>query len=253
MESRSIQTLHIICYKWGTLYSAEYVNILAAMVARHLSWPHTFHCITDSRDGLAAGIEVHELPDLGFEGIWRKLMTFKNNFLGLQGEFVVSIDIDVVITGSLDFLAEHPKKDFIIAKNWVKGGTRGSGSLYRLKVGSHTEIWDDFIADPEQAIDRFHGKNRLVGEQNWLNTHFDAFEYFPENKVVSYKRHCNAKGRVLEICGREIINTANFGCAVVPDEAALVSFHGDPSPLQVAEKRFGRWRHAPFVKEHWHL
>ena len=253
MNNNQIQHLNVICYKWGTLYSPDYVNILAAMVKRNLSIPHTFYCITDSVDGLAPEIKVYKLPDYGFEGIWRKLMTFQNNFLELQDQFVVSIDIDVVIVGSLDFLANHPEKDFIIARNWVKGGTRGSGSLYRLKVGSHTEIWNDFIKNPEKSIDKFHGKNRLVGEQNWLNAHFETFEHFPKNKVVSYKRHCNSKGRILKFFGKEIINTARFGKAVPPDEAALVSFHGDPSPKDVMLSYSGRWRHAPFATDYWKL
>lgn len=253
MNSDKAQHLNIICYKWGTLYTPDYVNILAAMVKRNLSVPHTFHCITDDADGLVPEIKVHDLPDYGFEGIWRKLMTFQKDFLGLEGEFVVSIDIDVVIVGSLDFLAEDPEKDFIIAKNWSKSGVRGSGSLYRLRVGSHTEIWDDFIQDPEKAIDEFHGKNRLIGEQKWLNAHFEEFDHFPDGKVVSYKRHCRSKGRILKIAGAEIINTAKFGKATPPGGAALVSFHGDPSPQDVMDSPCGRWRHAPFIKQNWHI
>lgn len=249
--SDSIQHLHIICYKWGTLYGPEYVNILANMVHRNLSVPHTFHCITDDPQGLAPDIETHEIPELGFEGIWRKLMTFQDDFLGLNGQFVVSIDIDVVIVSSLDFLADEPEKDFIIARNWSQSEIRGSGSLYRLKVGSQPEIWNKFIADPETAIDQNHGKTRLIGEQKWLNTHIRKFNFFPEGKVVSYKKHCNSKGRIYTIAGIELLNTARFGIAKPPAEAALISFHGDPSPQQVMHSIFGRWRHAPFVKDHW--
>lgn len=247
-----IDHLHVICYKWGSLYAPAYVNTLANMVRRNLDTAHTFHCITDDAAGLDPRIQTHPLPDFGFEGIWRKLMTFQDDFLRLNGQYVVSIDLDVVIVDSLNFLAEQPDKNFIIARNWSKSGVRGSGSLYRLKVGSHTEIWDQFITDPEKSIDNHHGKNRLIGEQKWLNAHFKEFNFFPEGKVVSYKRHCKSKGRIIRIGNFELLNTARFGKASLPNNAAMVSFHGDPSPLEVKDTYCANWRHAPFVLEHWH-
>lgn len=256
--AETIQHLHVVCYKWGTLYSPEYVNILAAMLGRQLSVPHQIHCITDDATGLDPAIEPHPLPDLGFEGIWRKLMTFQDNFLGLNGEYVLSIDLDVVIVDSLDFVAEQPEHDLLIARNWSRDsergtGPRGSGSLYRLKVGSHPEIWDHFIRDPESAIDTHHGKTRMIGEQKWLDAHFPEFHFFPRGKVVSYKRHCHSKGRIIRLAGMEMLNTARFGAAETPPGAAMVSFHGDPSPAEVRDKHWGRWRRAPFVRKHWIL
>lgn len=221
------------------------------MLKRHLTVPHQLHCITDDSRGLDASIHSHPLPEFGFEGIWRKLMTFQDNFLGLNGEYVLSIDLDVVVVDSLDFVAERPEEDFIIAKNWSRSGARGSGSLYRLEIGSHPHIWDDFIRDPEAAIDAHHGKNRLIGEQRWLDVHFPEFVFFPDGKVVSYKRHCRSKGRTIRFAGIGLINTGRFGAARVPPGAAMVSFHGDPSPAQVRDTNWGRWRHAPFVSENW--
>ena len=254
-----IPHLHVVCYRWGEKYGVEYVNILRGMVKRGLSVPHTFHCITDSREGLDPAIVAHDLPDYGIEGIWRKLMTFESDFLGLNGEYVVSIDLDVVIVGSLDFVAEHPEHDFVIARNWGKiknnVGARGSGSLYRLKVGSCSHVWERFIENPAAAIHSYHGKNLMVGEQNWLNANFKEFVYFPDGKVVSFKRHCKAKGHTFfgklgDILG---LSTANIGVARVPDGASMVSFHGDPLPPDVRFTRNGRWRRAPFVEKFWHV
>jgi len=244
----NLNFLHVLCYRWGTRYPAEEVNILRVMVARHLSVPHQFHCITDDPKGLDPHINVWPLPDEGIDGIWRKLGTFRQNFLGLEGQHVVSFDIDVVITSSLDFLAERPECDLLIARNWSRkpGGAQGSGTLYRLKIGSHAHVWDRFIEDPKAAIDKHHGKTRMIGEQNWLQHQVGDFMFLPEGKVVSFKRHCKAKGR--NILG---VNTAWFGRATVPPGAAVVSFHGDPLPRDVMDRPNGRWRHAPFVRKHW--
>ncbi len=248
-----IDHLHIICYRWGTKYGAEYVNILRAMIARNLSVPHTFHCITDDPAGLHEAIVAHPLPDTGVTGIWRKLMTFSHDFLGLEGEWVVSFDLDLVIVGNLDFLAEQPDKTFVIGRNWSRNlksgkGARASGSVYRLKVGSHAFVWENLIADFDGAVDRYHGKNRDIGEQNWLNAHIDEFNYFPDGKIVSFKRHCQAKGH--RLLG---FNTAWFGTAQPPEPAAIVSFHGDPLAPDVRDHRYGVWRQAPFVNANWYV
>jgi hypothetical protein len=250
MDERKLQHIHVICYKWGTLYDASHVNKLASMVNRHLSVKHDFHCITDNTAGLDKNIIAHPLPDYGFQGIWRKLMTFKSDFIGLEGQHVLSLDIDVVVISSLDFSARDVDRNFLIARNWTKG-TRGSGCMYRLKVGSMPQIWERFIENPELGINKFHGKNRLIGEQNWLEANIKDFHFFEDGKVVSYKRHCNAKGLVLKIGSTEIINTARIGSAHPPENAALVSFHGEPSQNDVMNTYCGRWRHAPFIKEHW--
>ncbi len=247
----SLPKLNIICYRWGTKYGVNYVNTLYAMVKRHLSCPFVFHCITDDPAGLKPEIVAHELPNSGITGIWQKLMTFQQNFLGLEGEWVVSLDLDIVIVDKLDFLLEQPEQDFLIARNWSKDaragtGARASGSVYRLKVGSHAFIWDSLIKDFHAAVDQYHGKNRDVGEQNWLNAHIKTFHYFSDGKVVSFKRHCRAKGH--RFLG---INTGCIGKAVVPAGTSVVSFHGDPLPPDVMYSNYGVWRHAPFVKKNW--
>ena len=218
-QSERLNELEIICYRWGTLYPAQEVNILHASVARNLSIPHRFHCVTDDPAGLAPQIIAHPLPDEGFDGIWRKLGTFRRNFLGLEGRHVVSLDIDIVIVGNLDFLADRPDVDLWIARNWARkyGSAKGSGSVYRLKVGSHFHVWENFMANPEAAVEAHHGRTRLIGEQNWLQNQVGDFTFLPEGKVVSFKRHCGARGR--KFLG---IDTSRIGIAKPPSGAAVV-------------------------------
>ena len=246
-EGDRVRHLHVVCYRWGSRYPAREVNILRAMVARHLEVPHRFHCITDDPAGLDPRIVAHPLPQEGVDGIWRKLGTFRRDFLGLEGQHVVSFDIDVVIVGGLDFLADRADEDFLVARNWSRTGAAASGTVYRLKVGSHAFVWDRFIADPHAAVECHHGKTRLIGEQNWLQHTVGRFTFLPDGKVVSYKRHCGARGH--QLLG---LNTARWGTAVPPAGAAVVSFHGDPLPRDVMDTPHGRWRRAPFVKTHWH-
>ena len=97
----------VLCMKWGTLYSAKYVNILHRAVKDHLSYPFRFVCLTDDADGLDPEIEHHPIPDLGlpeekvYHGAWPKLSVFGVRLYDLTGRCLF-IDLDSVIVGSLD-------------------------------------------------------------------------------------------------------------------------------------------------------
>lgn len=242
--------LHLLCYRWGTRYGVDYVNKLHSMVSRHLSLPHVFHCMTDTAEGLSSGIVPHLLPPDHCGGNWNKLMTFQEDFLGLQGKFVVCMDIDIIVVGDLSFLADKPENDFMIVKNWAKG-VRGNSSIYRLRVGSHPHVWNDFVADPEAVVDRFHGKTRNGGDQRWMDHAVKHYEFFPEERVVSYKRHCSAKSPEIQLPLIGSVSTGFLGEARIPENASVVLFHGTPLPTDVADSHFGRWKKASFVNEHW--
>jgi hypothetical protein len=242
-----IGNIHVVCFQWGTRYPAVYVNNLKNMVKRHLSVPHVFHCLTDSEAGIDRDVVTHPIPNMEIPGNWRKLSTFQDNFLQLNGEFILYIDLDMIIMGELDFALEHPEHTFVITKHWSKTGTRANSCIYRLKVGAHTEVWNKFIASPQTFIDQHYGKNKLFGDQKWIDYMFDSFHFFPEGKVVSFKKHCHAKGH--RILG---LNTARFGKAKVPPGASVISFHGDPLPPDVMNSSYKNWRHAPFINDHWH-
>lgn len=246
--------LNIVCYRWGMLYGVEYVNKLRAMVARNLTLPHSFYCVTDDPQGLRDDVIPHLLPDDHFNGNWNKLMTFQSNFLGLEGQLLVSFDLDLVIVDNIDFLAIDPEHDFkICGRTWVPGGVRGNGSVYRLRVGSLTHVWENLDRDSKQVIDDYHTKTRAGGEQNYLNSVIDNYTHFPDKKIVSFKRHCSAKGHFLfGHLGEKLgLTTASFGKAKVPPGAAIIAFHGKPLPPDVRTQRCGRWRHAPFINEYW--
>src|SRR4051812_11310353 len=95
----------IICMKWGTVYGPEYVNILDAMLKRHLTLPYQFICFTDDRTGIHSHIETRAIPDIplgsapGFSG-WRKLASLSPN-MGIEGT-VLFPALDLIIMDNID-------------------------------------------------------------------------------------------------------------------------------------------------------
>ena len=258
-----IDHLHIVCFKWKKLYSAADVNTLRAMVARNLTVPHTFHCVTDDPKELDPAIVAHPLilperirHDIG-NG--RKLQSFGTDFLGLEGQFAVISDIDVVIVGNLDFLADRPDQDFLITRGHLQfANTRGHSAFYRIKIGSHAYLWDWLVADPEGAAttcQHHRGAPGHISDQRWLDRQVETMNFFPDGKIVYFRHHCSARGQyVLGKLGERLgLSTALFGIAAPPPGAAVVSFAGQPKPQMVAHRHHDLFRRAPFVAKHWRV
>jgi hypothetical protein len=262
MPHSPITHLNIVCYKWGNRYAAEEINILHASVLRNLSIPHRFFCITDDPTNLSPEIEVRPLPEKGRVGNGPKIYTFSKDFLGLgPDEYVVSLDVDIVIVGSLDFLVDQPDLDFIIARHRAsRTRSRGHGAVYRLRVGALPHIWEDFIADQEGWSAKLPGKNdNPFSEQRWLEYHYKDREmnHFPDNKILIFRVDCNARS-ISHFLGRRAgqlgLTTAFIGQANLPNKGeAVVSFSGLTKPKDVIYRHHGHLKKAPFVAEHWRL
>lgn len=95
--------LHVVCVKWGTKYGADYVNKLYHGVEKFLTLPHKFICFTEDSSGLDEGILVTPLAE-DWTGWWGKATLFGDT--GYTGRMLY-IDLDTVITGSLDDLASY--------------------------------------------------------------------------------------------------------------------------------------------------
>jgi hypothetical protein len=256
-----IEFLNIVCYKWGTKYSSKDVNILSNMIRRNLTVPHRFICITDNIAGLSKEILTAPLPE-ALPGNGPKIFTFSNEFMGLKTtDHVVSLDVDLVIVDNIDFLADRPEADFIIARHRKRqGDNRCHGAVYRLRVGSRRKVWDNFIADPWKAAAEFPGaKRNAFSEQFWLENQLsgDEMAFFPEEKIILFRRDCDAKAgsHIINSITRKFgypISTARWGKARLPRIGeAIVSFAGETKPRHVIDTHYRQMRHAPFVAEHW--
>jgi len=149
----------VICMRWGTRYGADYVNRLHAMVRRNTQRPLRFVCFTDDSTGYDEGIEAKPLPHIDLpERVqwfpWRKIGLWQDPLEDITGD-VLFFDIDLVITGSIDPFFDHaPEKTYIVAENWTQPGSGiGNTSCYRFRVGAHSYLYDNLMADPAAKVD----------------------------------------------------------------------------------------------------
>lgn len=239
-------TLNVVCLKWGTKYGPDYVNRLFHMVSRHLTRPFRFYCLTEHPGGLDAGIVPLPLETSpGLTGWWYKLSLFRPDFHGLSGNLLY-LDLDVVITGNIDFLADLPG-DFLIIRDWSRSKMWNS-SVMRFRIGAYTRVWDSFRERTAEIVGRYHG------DQEWIFACVPEASNWPADRIVSYKKSLRSKAfRLLEKLGfaRLGLKAPQWMDTPLPPGVAMVIFHGKPDPEDVATRPYGLWKRASFVEKHW--
>jgi hypothetical protein len=166
-ESRALK--QVICINWGTKYGPTYVNRLYAGVARNLTPPFSFTCFTDNADGMRPEVRCEALPPLdvamptGTKGIWPKARLWGERLGVLEGP-VLFMDLDLVVTGSLDgFFEFGGPEEVILARNPNTPFEKlGQTSLFRFPVGKLVPLQERFLADPQGVADVYRYEQRFV-------------------------------------------------------------------------------------------
>lgn len=254
MGSLSIVTnlWHDENYRWNRLfrYTPEHVNRLAAACERSLP-PHQFVCFTDLYDTIHTtkfDRRVHLLPmwhwGAQYGGCWRRLKVFDPVIEGnFDGEHILALDLDVVITADLSPLVTN-LPDFKAWRNVHPTGCYVCGSMFAWRHGTARDIWDDF---DERAL--VPGSGGPVGENDCRYHHPDAkaagWYIGSEQTWLSVKRAgcptwTKADGVYsfrAQIAGKFKRNT------VLPPDARIVHFHGPSDPSQ--------YEHVAWIRQHW--
>ena len=197
-----------VCVKVGSKYGPEYVNRLRRMIKVNYEGEHKFICLTDDRAGLTTAWTPvgTDLP-----GWWAKLILFKPH-PALVGR-VIYMDLDTVIAGNIDWLADY-RGLFCILRDFYQPTGWGS-AIMSFQAGCHPEVWSHHTI---QAIEHF------TGDQDWIKAHIgkaDIWQDLFPGKIGSYKADKLQDG---------------------PGKFSIVCFHGEPRPHEV-----GGW-----VTDVWH-
>lgn len=245
MATTELPLVNVICMKWGTKYGPEYVNRLYHGVTRHLKRKHRFVCFTDDATGIDAGVEIRPLPSLGLppgpERGWLKLATFAPTLADVRGT-TLFLDVDVIITDSLDAFFDPPESFYIMYDFNPKRPGVGNSSVYRFEVGAHPSVLADFVADFEKV------KREHRNEQEYLTAamkRMGKLNFWPDAWAVSYKKRC------IPAFPRSL-----WQAPACPPETRIVIFHGHPKPeeamLGIGNKWYRPAKAAPWVREAWY-
>jgi hypothetical protein len=218
---------YVVCLKWGTKYSAEYVNRLHSMVERNLTLPYSFVCFTDDTKGINSNIRCELLPDLPVNGWWYKPMFFDPNFV-LKGT-ILFLDLDLIVFKNIDCLFEHRVGKFCIIRDFnrskIKNYSRINSSVFRIEAGSNSSVYNEFIKNTKSISSRFHG------DQEWIYHQSQGrFEYWPDSWIQSYKWEMRSGSEMVKDPQTGKRNFREQGEPVILDDTKIAVFHGDPNP-----------------------
>lgn len=227
----------VVCMKWGTLYSADYVNRLYNMVRRNLTGDFRFVCLTDDPTGINEAVECFDCPSVSIPSPhcnrgWRKVSLWGETVEGLQPGDALFIDLDVIITGSLDQFFEVDG-DFIVCKNWSNPGPDGrigNTSVYRFTIGSHPYLLNKLQGETEAVLSEFSNSQTYISR----TIQAEALSFWPEGWCHSFKVHC------VPSLFRRWIDPPHL-----PEGSRIVIFPGVPNPHDAAQ---GHWP-APWYKK----
>ena len=216
--------IHVICIKWGTKYSSEYVNKLFKGIQRNTTKEFSFTCFTEISNGIVyPEIKIQPIPY--FTGDWYSKIGLYNQDLYLPDDQIFYFDLDTVITGNLDEIFSYAG-DFAILQDFYRPKGYGSG-LMGWRPAAVNYMWTNYT----------HGNRCPHGDQGWCEQQYPGADLWQElypQKVISYKVHIVSKGRL-----RNTKHTDNKGSL---ESSSIVCFHGRPDPHQINE---------PWIKECW--
>ncbi|KAA3630661.1 MAG: hypothetical protein DWQ08_06000 [Proteobacteria bacterium] len=216
-------------------FSANHVNALREMIARNLSVPHRFICVTDDSRNLDPDVHVVPLPGefqrLG--GTYPKLFLFSRQCRESLAERFLYIDLDTVIVGPLDPLLPDDTVDFMVhgkpvdhtiwelirsrrkrrQRKFYRYGIKFNGAVMYMRAGAHAHVLERF-SEAEAARVRRHFQ--VAGDdQLWVQHCLGHHEktWNTASGIYSYGSDLAGKKR-----GRK------------PDNARIINFGGKYAP-----------------------
>lgn len=221
--------VNVVCVKQGSFYGPTYVNRLYSMVARNTKRDFRFVCFTENREGIDEQVECRPLP-YHLHGWWCKIPLFAPPYC-LGDEQIVAIDLDVVITGNIDFILDW-RGDFCALATWqtvnnVDAPKYYNGSLWSLRPGYATHVWENFAQHGDEIMKTHYSDQEYLSEQL---PGAPTFNHLFPDKIKGFNTH--------------YWNLQPKDRPAHPELTPLWILHGFPKNSEICKT-------VDFVKEHW--
>jgi hypothetical protein len=247
--------LTVCLWHWGQRYGPRHLVTMQSMLRRHLSLPHRVTCITDRPQDVPGTMQVFDVKHTVSKGDFnciRRMWLYAGKqpkgrpWPGDLGDRLLQLDLDVVLTDSIDPLVDRPD-DFVIWKSEsTKRVNRPHGWAYNatmmlLRPGARADVWDRYRANPK-AVERdadVDGWDVKCNSDQAIATYLlkdrPVSAWTSEDGIYSYRAFAGPDG--MKDTG-------------LPHGCRVVSFHGrrgnrHPGAKDLQEK-------SPWIAQHWH-
>ena len=218
--------INVVCFYWiGDRWQDDgmgttYVNNLFRGVSRNLDRPFDFICFTNEKlAGLDKDIIVRGFNTPTETGVLPRIYMYSEH-AGLYGSRVLALDLDIIIVGSLNDIADYD--GLFCARSKFAPGQQHKldGDIMSFKACRELDLklFHPFVKDVKQALRITGGRERYWYRHVFEGEAVDRWDKVCPGQVVSYKRNVRTRKNKL------------------PANARIVSCHGDPRPHVLAGK-----------------
>ncbi len=206
-------TIACVLKSGGQVYDYNYVNALSNAIAKHVTIPYTFTCLTDNPSKFNSN--VHKIIKLkhSFPKWWSKIELFRPEIFDDTSQ-VFFLDLDTVITNNINDIVSYDG-DFCGLRDFYKVVTLGSG-LLSWKPNKCHHIYKQFLTKCDYVM-----ANTPEGDQKWIDSQIKQMDYFQDlygRKIISWKKDCLNNNKIS-----------------IPKSASIVCFHGIPKPHEITD------------------
>lgn len=160
-------------------YRPEHVQWMGRMVAKHVTVPHRFVCMSDVD---VPDVETIPLRD-DLPGWWSKMCLFR------EFDQAFYLDLDTVIVGNIDHMVSH-EHDFTVLRNFSTTDKRRIGSGLMAWGRDLSGLYRKFMEKPQHYI-KTCVTPECWGDQGFIQAHYagrmDRFQDLFPGEVVSFK------------------------------------------------------------------
>lgn len=244
--------ISIVCVKWGTLYTSDYVNRLYSMVKRNLSMEFQFYCITDDSSGINPNVickpcPVDWLHDVGsHENQWYKESMFYPGTIPEQK--TLYLDLDVVIVSKLDPLFQFDDQYWCMSRDFNVRPTNQYPIFHGAVMVFNPKHWYDFFnffkKKKESGYPLLRGNEQPLIALYHLSRNYKNFKILPNEWIWSFR--LGYKRDEINVYNQNIYR----GCTP-PNNGIICSFHGFPSQHQVLELEYIDKNCVKWISDNW--
>jgi hypothetical protein len=206
------------CLRRSPVYGVDYVARLRDGIAAHLPGAR-FVCLSDVEVPCERIAIEHDWP-----GWWVKMELYRPDIAG----DLLYVDLDTAVVGDLSDIAGVRALTMLADFYWPE---RVASGLMFLPEADRARVWRAWIDDPAGHMARCEkfDDRRAIGDQKFLAPILERtaarWQDVLPGQVVSYKVHVRARQ------GRK-----ETGAGLLPRDARIVCFHGQPRPRDMGWK-----------------
>lgn len=208
--------LTVVVWRWGTKYPGHYVERLWLGLKRHFDGARILVVEPQEGDRYLTGIPGCFARLRTFDPVWQKANGI------LEGERIVVLDLDLIVTGALSPVFDRPEPFVILQGVNAKNPNPYNGSVWMLRAGFRPDVWSDFTLEKAGKVPFY----AFPDDQAWFHHMIPGAGAFgPSNGVYAFQK------------------PGWPACDALPKGAKIVAFPGHRDPSQ--------FTNLGWVAEHW--